>query len=163
MRVCHAQGVVHRDLKLENVMFETQERTRIKVVDFGIAGLSRAGTAELNESATTRYMTPEMILRGVTSRAHPSMDVWAMGIMLYCMLFHRMPFTGDSTAEIKKAITTTDLHLPRSRPISLPCHQLLISCLSKDPETRITVEQMLDHEWITMEDEQLEELCLVVK
>lgn len=42
MSICHGQGVVHRDLKLENVLFDSESRNRIKVVDFGIAGLVTA-------------------------------------------------------------------------------------------------------------------------
>ena len=101
MECCHAQGVIHRDLKLENVMFETMMRNRIKVVDFGIAGLCRGDDSEKNEYATVRYMTPEMISTR-NSVAAPPMDVWAIGIMMYSMLFNRLPFNADSKDDIKK-------------------------------------------------------------
>lgn len=62
MQVCHSMGVVHRDLKLENVLFQNDLRTRIKVVDFGIAGLVTSCSADKNTAATLKYMTPEMII-----------------------------------------------------------------------------------------------------
>lgn len=92
MQECHALGVVHRDLKLENVLFN-ETRTRIKVVDFGIAGLVTTMSADKNTAATLKYMTPEMILSS-SSVASPAMDVWAIGVMAYTMVFYKMPFSG---------------------------------------------------------------------
>jgi serine/threonine protein kinase len=53
--------VIHRDLKLENVLFETKARTRIKVVDFGISGMCKGNVAEKNDAGTLRYMAPETL------------------------------------------------------------------------------------------------------
>lgn len=103
MQTCHSVGVIHRDLKLENVLFETQARTKIKVVDFGISGLVIGGEAEKNNAATLKYMTPEMISTS-GSTANPAMDVWAIGIMLYSCLFNRVPFNGNTKEEIKNKI-----------------------------------------------------------
>lgn len=88
-------------MKLENVLFDSEARNRIKIVDFGIAGLVTSVSAEKNIAATLKYMTPEMILQQ-NSVASPAMDVWAIGIMTYCMLFNRLPFSG-ATKEIIKS------------------------------------------------------------
>ena len=93
--VCHNQGIIHRDLKLENVLFESKTRTRIKVVDFGIAGRCTANSADKTDAGTLRYMAPE-VLNGTDNKASPAIDVWAMGVMLYCMLFYKFPFNGDN-------------------------------------------------------------------
>ena len=98
-------GVVHRDLKLENVLFDSEARTRIKVVDFGIAGL--IVEADKNTAATLKYMTPEMIIK-TTSLASPAMDIWAIVIMTFCMLFYRLPFNGATREETKNLITTAE-------------------------------------------------------
>lgn len=55
------QGVVHRDLKLENVLFDSEAKNRIKVVDFGIAGIVTDLHSDKNIAATLKYMTPEMV------------------------------------------------------------------------------------------------------
>ena len=83
---CHDQGVIHRDLKLENVLFESKERTKIKIVDFGIAGMCKPDNHEKNDAGTLRYMPPE-VLANAHTLANPANDVWALGIMLYSMIF----------------------------------------------------------------------------
>ena len=60
---CHDQGVIHRDLKLENVLFETKGRTKIKIVDFGIAGMCKPDMHEKNDAGTLKYMAPEVLCR----------------------------------------------------------------------------------------------------
>mmetsp|Transcript_2829 Transcript_2829/g.2650 ORF Transcript_2829/g.2650 Transcript_2829/m.2650 type:complete len:163 (-) Transcript_2829:617-1105(-) len=100
---CHSQGVIHRDLKLENVLFETKARARIKIVDFGISGMCKGKRSERNDAGTLRYMAPEMISES-NSTANPAIDVWAIGVMLYCMVYEKFPFNGDSPEIIKNKI-----------------------------------------------------------
>lgn len=119
IQVCHSYGVVHRDLKLENVLFESQAKTKIKVVDFGIAGLITNLKADKNTAATIKYMTPEMVTSGGV--AAPSMDVWAIGIMAYVMMFNRLPFNGDNKKEIKEAITKQEHKIPQGKIVSHDC------------------------------------------
>lgn len=59
---CHQKGVIHRDLKLENVLFETKAKQKIKVVDFGISGMCKHNFAEKNDAGTLRFMPPEVLL-----------------------------------------------------------------------------------------------------
>lgn len=158
MQHCHGMGVIHRDLKLENVLFETQARTRIKVVDFGISGLIVGGEAEKNNAATLKYMTPEMTSSS-NSTASPAMDVWAIGIMLYSMLFNRLPFNGNTRDEIKQKICNNAPVLPRSKPLSKEGQIFLERCLTKNPDERITIEQMLNDRWMTCSDDSLEAKC----
>lgn len=93
---CHQKGVIHRDLKLENVLFETKAHTKIKVVDFGISGRCKGNTSERNDAGTLRYMSPE-VLQDNFSNANPAMDVWSIGIMIYCMVYDKFPFNGENS------------------------------------------------------------------
>lgn len=83
--------MIHRDLKLENILFETKERTKIKIVDFGIAGMCKPDMHDKNDGGTLKYMAPEVLNHSHTV-ANPAIDVWALGIMIYIMIFRRFPF-----------------------------------------------------------------------
>jgi len=71
IEVCHMKGIIHRDLKLENVMFGDKERTIVKVVDFGISGRCKGNSAEKNNAGTLPYMSPE-VLMGYATFASPA-------------------------------------------------------------------------------------------
>ena len=90
---CHNKGIVHRDLKLENVLFETIAKQKIKIVDFGISGRCRGGVGEKNDAGTYKYLPPEFYDNHST--ASPSLDIWSIGVMLYLMLFKKFPFDGE--------------------------------------------------------------------
>ena len=89
MVYCHQRGVIHRDLKLENVLFRSNEEDdwAIKVIDFGIAGAS----TEKVDAGTLAYMAPEC-LEKVAAHSNPAIDVWALGCMYYTMIFGTLPF-----------------------------------------------------------------------
>jgi len=57
---CHLKGVVHRDLKLENVIFRDEKMDIVKLIDFGIAGVCTKGKEDVQESGTMEYMPPEL-------------------------------------------------------------------------------------------------------
>jgi len=84
----HGQGICHRDIKLENVMLETDpvsKAIRAKLIDFGFATDCTTDFATTKfEVGTTEYMAPETLMRGVS---HDQLvDVWAIGVLTYLML-----------------------------------------------------------------------------
>ena len=97
MLYCHSRGVVHRDLKLENVLFKNklEDDFSIKVIDFGIAGMSN----DKVDAGTLAYMAPEC-LEKVAADTSPAIDVWAIGIMFYCMVYGTLPFIHDNEKEL---------------------------------------------------------------
>ena len=67
---CHQKGVIHRDLKLENILFTNNEHKYIKIVDFGIAGFCLKHMQEKTDAGTFKYMAPE-VLSGEKNLASP--------------------------------------------------------------------------------------------
>lgn len=88
---CHNRGLIHRDLKLENVLFKEKGSMTIKIVDFGIAGVCKAQQKDKTDAGTLAYMPPEVLSRTKVD-AGPPIDIWALGCMLYAMVIGVMPF-----------------------------------------------------------------------
>ncbi|KAI9441332.1 hypothetical protein H4582DRAFT_1931867 [Lactarius indigo] len=125
----HEKGIVHRDLKLENVLLD--ERCRIKLGDFGFTREFDRGMYLETYCGTTGYAAPEM-LEG-KKYLGPEVDVWSLGVILYCLLTGGLPFDDDDESIMKK-MTYADL-----------IHKIL----QKDPIKRITIPQILAHSWFT--------------
>jgi TolB-like protein len=148
LRSAHEAGIVHRDVKPENVMLRPDGY--VKVLDFGIAKLAppRADVAKDNKQngseikthpglimGTHRYMSPEQA-RGqeVDARA----DVWSLGCVLYEMLAGDPPFTGETTSDVMAAVLKTApkplAQITTGTPVEL--QRIVRKCLEKDREER---------------------------
>lgn len=152
IQYCHNKGIVHRDLKVQNVLFKTTEHKVLKVCDFGIAGICRGGESDKNEAATLRYMTPEMI-HYETSVANPAMDVWTIGILVYEMLFNKKPFDGKNRDEIKKNILKSPFQVSRYSKCTPEVIDFLNKCLEKNPKYRMKTTEMVMHPWLLLSDD----------
>ncbi|WP_240356240.1 MULTISPECIES: serine/threonine-protein kinase [Myxococcus] len=136
----HGQGILHRDLKAQNVMLLPRaEGFTVKLVDFGIAKVAPVeGSAGLTSAGavlgTPVAMAPEQILgQAVDARA----DLYALGVLLYQLLTGKLPFTGASAVEIEEQ----HLHAPPPRlgeSVRVPqgLEALVRRCLAKRPEER---------------------------
>lgn len=152
---CHNRGLIHRDLKLENVLFKEKGSYIIKIVDFGIAGVCKAQQKDKTDAGTLGYMAPEVLSRKNVD-AGPAIDIWALGCMLYAMVLGTMPFTGDTEDEIENAILKKKLKFKEDKVISKELKDLLGKILTKDPEKRISMFDLQNHPWMEMLDEDLE-------
>ena len=108
----HRNGVVHRDVKPQNIML--LDSGQLRMMDFGIARISRAENQLLAGKAmgSVHYISPEQARGEVTG---PQSDIYSVGVMMYEMLSGRLPFDGDDAVKVAlKQITDTPLPLARS-------------------------------------------------
>jgi len=134
----HAQGVVHRDIKNENIFLLGGEAGRqVKLLDFGIAKVTHgAGAGQLTQAGiifgTPHYMSPEQA-RGEKIDARS--DLYSLGVVMHSMLAGELPFDGDDAVEILRSqISEEPPRLPDSVPGSL--RNFVIQLLAKKPEER---------------------------
>jgi hypothetical protein len=148
LAVAHASGIVHRDVKPQNVRLG--DDGRVCLLDFGSARLDAA--SQLTQTGTTvgtpEYMAPELFAASVYD---PRVDIYGLGATLYECLTGRPPQTADSLAELAFLRTTTDVAPVRSLAPEVPAGlaQVVDRCLGRDPEDRYAsaglVSWALDH------------------
>ncbi|HSA95701.1 MAG TPA: protein kinase [Acidobacteriota bacterium] len=131
----HRLGVVHRDLKPQNIMIDGEGNARI--MDFGIARSVRAEglTAAGAMIGTPEYMSPEQV---EGRAADPRADIYALGVILFEMLAGRPPFEGDTALSVALKHKTDPPPDPRTLNPSIPGElaQVILKCLEKDREKR---------------------------
>lgn len=104
----HGSGIVHRDLKLENVLMD--EHCRIKLGDFGFTREYDKNALMETFCGTTGYASPEM-LQGKKYQG-PEVDVWSLGVILYCLLTGTLPFDDDDEAVMRAKVIHEDFEDP---------------------------------------------------
>ena len=92
----HRRGYVHRDLKLENLLYDKQQ---LKIIDFGFA--ERINRID-NYCGTPHYMAPEIVKK--TPYNPQAADVWAAGVILYLIFVGKLPFFGEFEADLFRKI-----------------------------------------------------------
>ncbi len=139
LSAAHAQGVIHRDVKPDNILLEGT-RGRVMVTDFGIAKALSGEGGTLTEAGvaigTPAFMSPEQAAgdREIDGRS----DLYSLGVVAYNMLTGELPFQAPSVpALLMKQITETPVPVDRKRPETpKELSQIVMRCLEKDPEDR---------------------------
>ncbi|XP_059907024.1 NUAK family SNF1-like kinase 1 [Gadus macrocephalus] len=134
-------GVVHRDLKLENVLLD--DNCNIKIADFGLSNLYHKDKFLQTFCGSPLYASPEI----VNGRPYhgPEVDSWALGVLLYTLVYGTMPFDGGDHIKLIKQISNGDYKEPAQ---SSDARGLIRWMLMVNPERRATVEDIANHWWV---------------
>jgi len=142
----HSHGIAHRDLKPENLLFRTKEPdSPIVLADFGFA--RRVGGTGLMKSdvGTPDYAAPEILKQSYSI----SVDSWALGCILYCMLYGIPPFYSEDSAEtLAKLFNGDPIMFYDDCYVSDSAKDLIMKLLDRNPSFRFSVAQAAQHPWV---------------
>lgn len=146
VRAMHAVGIVHRDLKLENILLAEPgpECQRLVICDFGLSAVLSSPDELLSAwVGSPEYASPELVTKR-PYRYEP--DIWALGVILYALAIGCHPFSADTIAGTFQRIRTEPARVPEH--VSAPLRDLLSKMLIKDASKRITVEGIYTHPFL---------------
>ncbi|PTB67412.1 calcium/calmodulin dependent protein kinase C [Trichoderma citrinoviride] len=144
----HAQGVIHRDIKPDNLLLS--EDDVLKVVDFGVSEMFEKPTnmTTAKTAGSPAFLPPELCSKH-DKVSGTAADIWSMGVTLYCLKYGRIPFNREAMLEIYEAIKTEEPEFPKDENPTFV--HLMGRLLDKNPETRITMAELREHPWVTKE------------
>lgn len=150
----HGQGVLHLDLKPNNILCVDLHSTRIKIIDFGLARFYAPGDSLHVLFGTPEFVAPEVISYDEISFAT---DMWSIGVITYILLSGLSPFLGDDDAETLANVTRGEYDFDDDcfDVISEDAKEFIYSLLLKQKEKRMTADQCRRHVWLTRPDEHL--------
>ncbi|KAL6861355.1 hypothetical protein ACP4OV_017055 [Aristida adscensionis] len=139
---CHRNMVVHRDLKMENVLMDA--RGDVKIVDFGFAKFFIHGQFLSSCCGSPAYAAPELHER--RKYIGPQVDVWSLGVILYGMVCGCLPFDDADMSQLKRSIRRGEFRLPPF--VSDGAGDLIRSMLIVKPDKRLTMAEVAAHPWL---------------
>lgn len=138
----HKNHIIHRDLKCENIMIDNFKN--IRLIDFGFS----CSNCDMHSTAcgSPAYLAPEIIQ---SDNYGISVDIWSLGIILYAIKFGQLPFENQSFSKLFHMITSEDPYFPEDEKISENLLDLIKKLLIKQPEKRITIDEIKLHPFFT--------------
>lgn len=136
---CHSRGIIHRDIKSENILVD--ENMIVALIDFGFA-MRVDDEIGKDVVGTPAYVAPELLQGGRPSFAS---DIWSCGVVLYLMVVGELPYDEAELSDLIDVILRMRLVIPDW--VSPSLQDLLRKMLEKDPAKRITSENIKNHDW----------------
>ena len=146
IRYLHEHNVVHRDLKLENFLFESEdENSQMKLIDFGLSQYFKKNDIIVSPVGTPYYVAPEVLSGAYNNKC----DVWSIGVIAYMLLSGTPPFYGrDDLGTLRSVkegkVTFDDKYF---RGVSATAKHFITTCLNKNIAQRPDAKTLLEHDW----------------
>ena len=139
----HSNKVIHRDLKLGNLLLDSQ--MNIKVADFGLAALLLDMKERKNTiCGTPNYIAPEILFARKDGHSF-QVDLWSIGVITYALLIGKPPFQSKDVKDVYRNIKGNSYSFPDSQVISQEAKSLIQSLLNPDPQCRPTLDALSEH------------------
>ncbi|XP_072276750.1 NUAK family SNF1-like kinase 1 [Pyxicephalus adspersus] len=138
---CHKNEIVHRDIKLENILLD--ENLNVKLADFGLSNLYYKNQVLETYCGSPLYASPE-IVKGLPYHG-PEVDCWALGVLLYALIYGSMPFDNSNYKTLAGQIGSGQYRQPPH--LSGACG-LIDWMLTVNPARRATIEDIANHWWV---------------
>ncbi|XP_063692259.1 MAP/microtubule affinity-regulating kinase 3-like isoform X42 [Bolinopsis microptera] len=152
VQYCHQKGIIHRDLKAENLLLDAE--MNMKLADFGFSNEFTAGTKLDTFCGSPPYAAPELF-QGKKYDG-PEVDVWSLGVILYTLVSGSLPFDGQNLKELRERVLRGKYRIPFY--MSTDCENLLKKFLILNPVKRHSLEAIMNDRWMNTGYEDNEKL-----
>jgi len=140
----HAHQIAHRDLKLENFLYEKRDSDLLKLIDFGFAKYWDPNTTMSQSCGSLHYVAPEVLAHSYTTQA----DMWSVGVLVYMLLTGVPLFHGTDDEILRNIKACKPRYSSRFYKLSQEAQAFVRSLLVKDTTLRLTASGALEHPWI---------------
>jgi serine/threonine protein kinase len=110
----HERDIVHRDLKLDNILVDPSDNYRVKIIDFGFSIKASEKQRLSLFCGTPHYMDPDLCRKREYNGQ--AADVWALGVILFILLTGKLPFFGDFEQDLYRKIQAAKYTYPQTSP-----------------------------------------------
>ncbi|XP_049582456.1 calcium/calmodulin-dependent protein kinase kinase 1b isoform X5 [Syngnathus scovelli] len=144
----HYHKIIHRDIKPSNLLLG--DDGHVKIADFGVSNEFEGADAMLSGTAgTPAFMAPETMEDHWSEFSGKALDVWAMGVTLFCFVYGKCPFYDEYVVSLYNKIKNKAVEFPTAPQTSERLKHLVGSMLDKNPQSRITLPDIKLHPWVT--------------
>merc|ERR1719220_2764909 len=148
VQYCHQKKIIHRDLKAENLLLDSE--MNIKIADFGFSNEFMPGNKLDTFCGSPPYAAPELF-QGKKYDG-PEVDVWSLGVILYTLVSGSLPFDGSTLRELRERVLRGKYRIPIY--MSTDCENLLKKFLVLNPARRASLEVIMKDKWMNMGHEE---------
>eukprot|EP00971_Amphidinium_carterae_P171385 3397522-Amphidinium_carterae.1 len=145
----HSNGIVHRDLRLENFLYDKLGSDHLKLIDFGFSKVWDPTVKMQCSCGTLSYAAPEVVQKSYTNKC----DLWSVGVMAFILLSGYMPFTGSQDRMTEDILAGKFVLKPECWNGIQDGLEFVQALLTVDPDKRLSASDALNHIWIQKREE----------